>query len=283
MRPLGYVPGGAPRRVDCDRPLRVVCRVPACGHVEQWACGSPSESRCRPCSERTRRLYARVIETGLADAAGHAYFLTVTAPSLEPHRQWVQGQVRHRPECSCWDNGLSMAQWNRGESACWNRFRTGLARLVGDLAYAGAVEAQERGALHRHVVIRSATPLTPQEVQHLALAAGYGCVFDLQVIKSADGIGRYLSKYVTKGGDREHVPWEDVRVNTVTGEISVRTTPTYRLRSQSQSWGCTMREVRAVASAQARARAHYLRELALAVAADDSQLAPLATGTDPPD
>lgn len=283
MSPVGYLPRGTPRGVDCDRPLRVVCRVPSCGHAEQWACGASSESRCRPCSERTRRHYARVIETGLIGAPGFAYFLTLTAPSLEPHRQWVQGTVKHRPECSCWDNGLTMGQWNRTESACWNRLRTSLARLVGGLAYAGAVEAQQRGSLHRHVVIRTSSPLSAREVQGLALAAGYGCVLDLQEIKSAAGMGRYLSKYVTKSADRDRVPWEDVRVNRSTGEVIVHTTPTYRLRSQSQSWGCTMREVRSIASAQARARAHYLRELqALLDPPADAEPAPADAASLPP-
>jgi hypothetical protein len=283
MLPTGYVPRGSTRTVDCDRPLRVVCRQPECGHVEQWACGCSSEARCTPCSERTRKHYARVIETGLSDAPGFAYFLTLTAPSPDPHRQWVQGRVSHRPDCSCWDTGMTLGQWNRQESACWNRLRTALARTAGSLAYAGAVEVQKRGALHRHVVIRTPGPLLPREVQALALAAGYGCVLDLQEIGSAAGMGRYLSKYVTKGADRDQAPWEDVRVNHSTGEITVHTTPTYRLRSQSQSWGCTMRDVRAIASSQARARALYLRELqALLVDASPAAGPPEAPGSDPP-
>ena len=264
---MGYVPVAAERRVDCDRPLRAVCR--SCDASEQWMCGCSSSSKCVPCSERVRRRYARLIETGLSDGSGHAYFLTLTAPSAEPHRQWVQGKVRHRPECGCWQHGLTMGQWNRQESACWNRLRLALVRLVGDLAYAGAVEAQERGALHRHVVIRTATPVTAGEVQAAALAAGYGCVLDLQPIGSAAGMGRYLSKYVTKGGDRDRVPWEAVRVNRVTGELAVSTSPTYRLRSQSRSWGVTMAGLRAVAGQQARARAQALRQLAAQIGTSD--------------
>lgn len=264
MSPVGYLPLSQPKRVDCDRPLRVVCRNPECGEVVQWVCRATSESRCRPCSERNRRHYARVVETGLSDAPGHAYFLTLTAPGSNDHLRWYQGtRPVHRPVCECHDNGMTMGQWNRFESAHWNRFRTALARHCGDLAYAGAVEKQDRGALHRHVVIRTSALLEPAEVQALALAAGYGCVLDLQTIGSAAGMGRYLSKYVTKGGDRDSVPWEDVRVNESTGEIRVHTSPTYRLRSQSMTWGCTMKEVRATAGLQARARARYLRELAL--------------------
>lgn len=268
MLPVGYLPRGQPRRVDCSRPLRVVCRVPACGHVEQWVCGASASSTCAPCSERTRKQYARVIETGLTDAPGHAYFLTTTGTGTGPHRRWVQGKVNHRPACDCHDDGLTLAQWNRQESACWNRLRTALARLTGGLAYASAVEVQTRGALHRHIVLVVDQPLLPGEVQALAIAAGYGCVFDLQAIKSAAGMGRYLSKYVTKGGDREKVPWEDLRVNTHTGEITVSTQPTYRLRSQSKSWRCSMREVRTIAAAQARSRAAHLRSLHEALAQD---------------
>ena len=269
MQVLGYLPAGTRRTVDCARPLRAVCRNPACGHVDQWACGVSSSAKCGPCSDRVRRHYSRVIETGLTDAPGHAYFLTLTAPGRDDHRQWVQGRVTHRPACSCHRHGLTMGQWNAAESACWNRLRTALVRLVGSLAYAGAVEAQERGALHRHVVIRTETPLDPRQVQVLALEAGYGCVFDLQPIGSAAGMGRYLSKYVTKGGDRDRVPWHRDRIDTSTGELTTSTSPTYRLRSQSQTWGCTMRDVRAISGAQARARALYLRELQ-ALLEDDS-------------
>lgn len=259
---MGYVRVGTVPRVDCERPLRVVCRNPACDYSGQWPCGVSSEAKCAPCSRRVARQYARVIETGLSDAPGHAYFLTLTAPGEGPHRRWVQGKQRgSRTECACWDNGLTLGVWNRSESACWNRLRTALVRDAGPLAYAGAVEVQKRGALHRHVVVVSPVALFPDQVQALALAAGYGCVLDLQEIGSAAGMGRYLSKYVTKGGDRERVPWEDVRVNLHTGEVVVSTVPTYRLRSQSLSWGVTMRDVRAIAAAQAQARARYLREL----------------------
>lgn len=260
MQVVGYLPVAAARRVDCERPLRAVCR--GCDASEQWACGNSSSAKCAPCSDRVRRLYARVIEQGLADGGGFAYFLTLTAPSNAPHRQWVQGKVTHRPDCDCWDHGLTMGQWNRQESACWNRLRTAIGRIGGDFAYAGAVEAQDRGALHRHVVIRTAEPLDSRELQRLALVAGYGCVMDLQKITSPAAMGRYLSKYVTKGGDRERVPWESVKVNLRTGELIVATSPTYRLRSQSRSWGPTMAGMRAIAGAQARARAMYLRELA---------------------
>lgn len=273
MLPVGYLPRGQERRVDCDRPLRVVCcggGPDSCWYVEQWACGVSSEAKCRPCSERVRKHYSRVIETGLSDGSGHAYFLTLTAPGLGPHKQWIQGKWRgSRPVCSCHDNGLSLAKWNGSESSCWNRLRTALARRVaGGIAYAGAVEAQERGALHRHIVIRSATVLHPREVQELAMAAGYGCVFDLQPINSAAGIGRYLSKYITKGADRDRVPWERIRVDHDTGEITEHFSPTYRLRSQSRDWGCTMKDVRATAGLQARARAKYLAALAQLLESD---------------
>lgn len=293
MRFVGYVSSATQRRVACDRPVRFVCEC--CGHSEQWTCNCSDARKCLQCSDRNRRRFMRVIEQGLSSGSGYAYFLTVTAPGEAPHRQWVQGKVRHRPECSCWDHGMTLGAWNAQEAACWNRLRTSLARLVDGFAYAGAVEKQERGALHRHVVIRTDEPLLPGQVQALAMAAGYGCVFDLDACHSDRDLARYVTKklasYVTKSGDRHEVPWERVgcnhwecreRADRDSGEIPPCEIATYRLRSQSQSWGVSMKDLRAAASLQARARAAALRELAQQL--DPPQVVPVvaSTGSDPP-
>jgi len=132
------------------------------------------------------------------------------------------------------------------------------------------VEVQTRGALHRHLVLHAATPLRPHEVGDLALAAGYGCVHDVQVIQSAEKAAWYISKYVTKSsGDRQHVPWVVETVDPESGEVQrLKTTPTFRTWSQSRSWGYTLRGLRDLARAQARSRALYLEELKAALAAE---------------
>lgn len=205
---------------------------------------------------------------------GFTYFLTLTAPGTREHTKWVQGrQGGAREACGCHRilDHMSLGEWNRQESACWNRLRLAISRLTGgSLAYIGSVEVQQRGALHRHVVLHSESPLLPSEVGDLALAAGYGCVHDLQPIVSAEKAAWYISKYVTKSsGDRDNVPWVAEVLDVDTGEVRpMRSTPTFRTWSQSRSWGYTLKGLREIARVQARARAHYLRELADALAAD---------------
>ncbi|QIX28917.1 hypothetical protein ncot_19405 (plasmid) [Nocardioides sp. JQ2195] len=178
-------------------------------------------------------------------------------------------------------HGFTDGQWNAQESACWNRLRTALTRDR-EVIFAGAVETQERGMLHRHVLVFVDSRLEHEEVQALALAAGYGCVLDLEPVRSADKAARYISKYVTKSASgRAVVPWE--KVDEDTGEL-IGKRATYRLWSSSRKWGVTMKEMKAAASAQARARANYLRELEnllaseTAAAADPAPYALSATG-----
>lgn len=261
MHVVGYVSSGERPRDDCDRPLRVVCE--SCGEADYWRCDSYG---CGPCGEVKKRRLRRVIEDG---SRGHVssglrgYFLTLTAPGTAEHLRWYQGKKpSRRSACSCHEHGQSKGRWNRQESACWNRLRTSLARDR-VVHFAGSVETQKRGALHRHVVLFVEEYLDHQEVQELALAAGYGCVLDLEHLESPEKAARYLSKYVAKSASERHVvPWTAERVDTDTGEIyDVQVDPTYRLWSASRRWGVTMKDVRAAAGRQARQRAMYLREL----------------------
>jgi hypothetical protein len=253
-----------------------VCERDGCGHESFWRCDCTSEDRCAPCSERKRRLLARIIDHGITDrlGAGYTYFLTLTAPGQNEHRRWVQGSVRGpRQACECHDTGVTLGEWNGQESACWNRLRLALSRVAeGSLTYIGSVEVQGRGALHRHLVLNLDRPLFPGEVQALALAAGYGCVFDLQVITSAQKAAWYISKYVTKSaGARSEVPWVRDVVDQETGEIrAMKTTATFRSWSAAQSWGYTLKGLRDIARAQAAARARYLEELAQLLAEDSA-------------
>lgn len=283
LRVVGYVRPARRTRTDCLQPLRVVCEH-GCGHEEFWRCDCSSEERCSLCAERKRRLLARIIDHGITDriGAGYTYFLTLTAPGTNAHRRWVRKPSgRPRPACACHDNGLSMGEWNAEQSACWNRLRLALSRLTdGSLTYIGSVEVQGRGALHRHVVLNVDRVLIPEEVQALALSAGYGCVLDLQIINSAQKAAWYISKYVTKSaGARSEVPWVADVLDRATGEVrTLRTAATFRGWSAAQSWGFTLKGLREIARAQAQARARYLAELAELLGEDAGSLAP-ATGT----
>jgi hypothetical protein len=276
MRVVGYVRPASHTRTDCLQPLRAVCDL-GCGHEAFWRCDCSSEERCGLCAERQRALLARVVDLGITNriGAGYTYFLTLNAPGVAPHRRWLQGKGTHQrntnPACECYLDGQNLAGWNPGESACWNRLRLALARLTdGSLTFIGAVEVQKRGALHRHVVINVDRALLPGEVQALALAAGYGCVFDLQVLTSAASVARYVSKYVTKSaGARGDVPWLADVLDEATGEVRLmHTVPTFRTWSAAQTWGFTKKGLREIARAQARARDRYLTELAQLLAAD---------------
>lgn len=283
MRVVGYVRPGSQTRTDCLQPLRAVCEH-GCGHETYWRCDCTAETKCALCSERKRKLLARLIETGTTDrvGSGFTYFLTLTAPGNAPHRRWKQGkQQGPRQACHCHAGALHLAEWNPTESSCWNRLRLSLSRITeGSLTYVGAIEVQKRGALHRHVVLNVDRPLLPEEVQAAALAAGYGCVYDLQVLTNAGQVARYVSKYVTKSaGARDAVPWLADVVDKQTGEVRLMSTvATFRTWSAAQSWGYTLKGLRAVMRAQAEARARYLRELADMLAEDAGGLAPETAG-----
>lgn len=298
MRVLGYVQRSSGTRLDCSQPLRVVCRE--CAHTEYWRCDCSAEAKCPECAERRRKLIARLVHLGTTDRAssGYTYFVTLSAPGEREHRRWVQvgGEVgarrlpADRPPCNChtvWEHS-QRGDWNSQESACWNRLRLSLSRLVGALAYIGSVEVQKRGMLHRHLVLHSPSPLLASEVGDLALAAGYGCVHDVQPIHDAGKAAWYISKYVTKSsGQRDDVPWRADVVDQATGEVQrLTTTPTFRTWSSSHSWGYTLKGLREIARLQARARATYLRELAELLELDSGRapLGPPVTlpGDDPP-
>lgn len=279
MRVVGTVRPGERTRVDCDKPLRAVC-VHDCGEVQFWRCDSYG---CEHCGLLKQRRLSRLVDGGADLHLGNGrlgYFVTLTAPGESEHRRWVQGKPRGKREaCQCHDHGLSDGLWNAQESACWNRLRTALTRSR-EVTFAGAVETQKRGMLHRHVLMFVDGPMTFGEVQKLALAAGYGCVVDVEPVRSAAKAARYISKYVTKAStDRAVVPWE--RLDYDTGEVTGKRA-TYRLWSSSRRWGITMREIKATQAAQARQRAMYLRELVhgLAEEADGSAAAPRSS--DPP-
>lgn len=297
MRVVGYVQRGSGTRLDCAQPLRAVCCD--CGLGEQfWRCDCSSAEKCPDCAERRRRLIARLVDLGATDRAshGHLAFVTLSAPGTNDHRKWVQvggagvkRLPRDRPDCDChrvWEHAQK-GDWNASESACWNRLRTALRRRYPSLTYIGSVEVQERGMLHRHLVIHTSEPLGAATVGDLALEAGYGCVHDVQPIHSAQKAAWYISKYVTKSsGDRQNVPWRADVVDEETGEIRrLETSPTFRTWSSAQSWGFTLTGLRDLARMQARARARYLEELtsALAAAGETGPLPSVpAASSDPP-
>lgn len=243
LRNSSVQPSGLPSVGECGNPLLAGCERGCCLRV--WSCSSHRESRCKACSARYRRRVHRVADAGLSAGAGRGrnlYLLTLTAPSQGPHQRFVPGVRGDHGECDCW--AADLARWNGSQSQSWNRLRTWLTREYPGLVYFRAVEVQDRGALHLHVLLVAPVVVDVRAVQLAALAAGFGCVIDLEPLApGSQKAARYVSKYVTKACDtRESVPWYDERINRSTGEILERTDAAYRTWSSSQSWGLTMRE-----------------------------------------
>ncbi|WP_432486416.1 hypothetical protein, partial [Kineococcus esterisolvens] len=183
-----------------------------------------------------------------------------------------RGPRNERPVCGCeksMPDGL--AAWNGTAGERWNHLRTALAREYPGFEFFRGVEPQDgkrrlsgkgRMALHFHVLVSSDAPLDPVVVQRFAMAAGFGCNVRVDRIEDGpDGMraAAYATKYVTKCADtRAEIPWE--KLDKTTGEIKGK--PTYRAWSQSQGFGCRMKEHRAAVLAQRRRYAARLRAAA---------------------
>lgn len=227
-------------------------------------CHSTRTATCQPCGldyrDRVRRI-ARV-------PAGGLLLVTLTAPGQPGHKRNVGGTLvrstgqngkRHTQRvggrwerCDCAPDDWSMealAEWNATMGARWNRFMVDGVRRTDDLwwmqgAYFKAAEAQRRGALHLHVLVRVPDGLnvTQQMVERLtdeAVHYGFGHVLDVEVVESHRAAG-YVAKYVSKGSnDRPAVPWS--RVHATFGRL--RSRATFRTWTASRDWPNTMREL----------------------------------------
>lgn len=263
---LGYLRGPRPAGLDCERPLRVVCRD--CDYRTAWACSGHRESACRPCALRYRARVRAVAGSGLRRPGGYLYFLTLTAPGEEAHclRAGCSGAGEGlgcgHPRCGCTPlGGVDLGDWNTSHSARWNRLRTALRRDYPGLQFFRGVEVQKRGALHDHAMVWSPFPLHVGDrpgmpgLRTRALAAGFGHSLDCPPVDPGSRkAAYYVSKYVTKACDlRESVPWVGELVDVETGEVTIGRVPgRYRTWSMSREWGETMSQVRAAAAGYAR-------------------------------
>jgi len=190
---------------------------------------------------------------------GYQGMLTLTAPTEgTEHSGWVVDWDRRslRPTCGCGSSMVGgLGSWNASAGKRWNVLRGALRRLYPGCEFFRAVEPQERGALHLHVIIWTPIPLVLKDAQALALAAGFGCVIDYREALAGDtGAAVYVSKYVTKSTDqRADVPWDVL--DQETGEVEAVKDARYRTWSCSGGWGMSMKIVEAGIRDAARARA----------------------------
>jgi hypothetical protein len=245
LRVMGYLLGSRPVWLDCDKPLRVVCRD--CDHETRWRCDGHRSSRCKPCSARYRRRVGRVASSGTSRQTGFQYLLTLTAPGARFHRM-PSGDA-----CPCTPpGGVDLPRWNASHSARWNTLRTNLRRQNPGLEFFRGVEVQARGALHDHAMVWSPTPLRKRDLAGLALSAGFGHSLDLaECPPGSKRAAYYVSKYVTKATDSRHeVPWWGQVIDYGTGEVTEGVVDgRYRTWSMSRGWGLTMAAVRSEARA----------------------------------
>lgn len=160
----------------CGR-VRLVDR--STGEVLEVACRS---WKCPRCAVTNRRAFVKRLRMGL-NAPGPEVPKLLTLTSRPEELPFVARERLTR----------RFAELRR---------RLSRAFPAADINYAGAVELTAAGRVHFHVVLRG-VPFMPQPVwSRLAHAVGFGYIVDVRRVRSADGMGRYLSKslgsYLTK-------------------------------------------------------------------------------------
>jgi hypothetical protein len=233
--------------VGCESPYWLRCSV--CTERRLVRCGRPSMRACGPCGLRNKARVHRVASSGFS-VGQDGLFVTMTAPS------WVEHFLPNGDRCRCTGgNCPDLAHWNATAGERFNRLMQDLRRLmVNDLQYFKAAETQRRGALHFHVLIRSASDrrtlaLDKGVLRSLAVKHGFGHEVDVQAVEPRHW--GYVAKYASKAaGDRPDVPWRGKRwvgghrftdeVDKVSGEV-VRVRVGNTERRQVESWRATYR------------------------------------------
>lgn len=251
------VPTGPDGR--CSSPLLVWDREELVPVLRR--CGAHRSKQCQACASTYRRRVRRVAATGCLDraaAGGYLGMATFTAPGDPGHRRWVIGGRAH-DLCDCHESASDgMGVWNSLAGRRWDRLRLKLRREYSGAEFFRAVETQQRGSLHLHVVFWSPVPVKPVVLQQLAQESGFGCNTRWDPAGSdPTRFAGYVSKYVTKStDDRGETPWETL--DETTGEL-VATRPTFRTWSQSRGFGCTMKAHLDAIALQRRRYAERLR------------------------
>jgi len=242
----------------CEQPQRFTDVTTGDTYVRR--CGAARSSRCEPCALLKRGDVAAIGRSGWMGHGGSVgYFTTLTAPgaSVLP---FDRSQCTHSPsvQCSgdlgCVCNALELDRWHDGIGLRWSHFVTDLRRVLArrwpsvTVEFCKTWEAQRRGALHAHAMVRVAGA----PVSHRAFKAavrlcagrnGFGRRFDVQAVDLSDSravamVAGYVAKYSSKNADA--LP--DLRRVDATGRC---TQGGVRAWSASRKWGDTMADVQA--------------------------------------
>jgi hypothetical protein len=202
----------------CDRPKQL--RNLETNAVLMLACATAIEALCGPCSRRYRRRVRRIAFGG-GIKPGRLVVVTLTAPGRQIHTYKGGRKV-----CPCTKRATDVGVWNGTLTKRANHWLTDLRRMYGlEFQYFKAVEVQERGALHLHLVLRvtAGQDRLPNltAFRNLAMRHGFGheVVVDAKSHDMAPevalAVAWYCSKYVAKAaGERQQVPY----VHPKTGE-----------------------------------------------------------------
>ncbi len=181
------------------------------------ACGSWA---CPTCARKKKAIAKRAIEIGQTQAFANKQrvrFMTLTDDA--------SGEMRVPDLYSA-----------------WNRLRLNLKRQGYLDQYAAAIELQERGALHLHV-LATGTYLPVRKLSQLADRAGFGPVVDIRAVKgdgdedaknSAAYVAKELAGYVMKDG------------KGLAEKTAVRRRPV----RFSRDWGCSLGKAAEIIAAE---------------------------------
>jgi len=227
--------------IECDQPIRLV-RI-CCGERLVMRCNSHKAETCAPCALRYQRA-VRQVAWHVPLNAPYVYLLTLTAPSHRYHYKGNGDLCECSPDVEIPQDEY-LAQFNANASTYWTHFLKQLRRRARGIEYFRAVEIQQRGAIHYHVIIKSDDPLSLKAIRTLAVGTGWGHSVQLDLIDDVQRVAGYVAKYVTKAvSARSSVPWFRDVVDRETGEITSSFRPTFRAWSCSLGWGVSMKAVR---------------------------------------
>lgn len=93
-----------------------------------------------------------------------------------------------------------------------DKFNKAMKRQLGNIKYLAAVEPQQRGAWHAHILVKQLTShYTYWPHEAVAKIWPHGEIIDVQRLKTVDNVGAYLSAYLSNTPVDDNYPREILR------------------------------------------------------------------------
>lgn len=207
---LRVVPAKRGDAGGCERPVWLVC--PECGAKRSKRCRTLDAGKCAPCAHVKRGDLARIGRSGVREGSA-SFMVTLTAPGGDV-LPWDRSVCTHAEgvRCSgargCRVDADAAAVWHGMLGRRWSWLITYLRRRLGvDVQYMRTYEAQRRGALHVHALVRVDGACTVERLQAVLAEVGsrwaFGEQIDVQALRTDDPgqcarAAGYVAKYVTK-------------------------------------------------------------------------------------